>query len=368
MSFSDFRPFGGWSRPSIKQYRGDITACGVGIDADWYPGAAPAPALPATETPPASGSAGAPGTAAGSTELAAGTTQPASAAGTTEPAAGTTEPASAAGTTEPAAGSTAAGTASAVPAASTTEAAAGSTGPASPADTSAGAPSVTAAPAPQTQAPQTQAPETQPPAPATQNPDTTAAGTTAASMESAGGAPHAGASSSFPGYGIALLACGCLLLIGGGMAIFLRAHRAGVVEGILCWSVDLWSWWVEEVYTEHMLPPPFVAHTSSCRASRPAQAARASVVSFSLLTVLLLRRLLTVDAGLRKRPLRMPEAIGVPLRLSLQAPSCSFDGHETGICTAFVLFWLCMQRLNPRHKQGSSLCPALPFTSTNVHG
>ena len=27
-SFSDFSPFGGWSKPSIKQYAGDATECG----------------------------------------------------------------------------------------------------------------------------------------------------------------------------------------------------------------------------------------------------------------------------------------------------------------------------------------------------
>eukprot|EP00761_Pharyngomonas_kirbyi_P012006 gb/GECH01012033.1/.p1 GENE.gb/GECH01012033.1/~~gb/GECH01012033.1/.p1 ORF type:complete len:222 (+),score=42.63 gb/GECH01012033.1/:1-666(+) len=36
-SFSDFRSFGGWSRPAIKQYVGDATVCGAGIDKDWYP-------------------------------------------------------------------------------------------------------------------------------------------------------------------------------------------------------------------------------------------------------------------------------------------------------------------------------------------
>jgi len=36
-SFSDFRAFGGWSTPSIKQYVGDTTVCGVGVDLNWYP-------------------------------------------------------------------------------------------------------------------------------------------------------------------------------------------------------------------------------------------------------------------------------------------------------------------------------------------
>lgn len=36
-SFSDFRPFGGWTRPSIKQFGGSETVCGAGVDKDWYP-------------------------------------------------------------------------------------------------------------------------------------------------------------------------------------------------------------------------------------------------------------------------------------------------------------------------------------------
>jgi hypothetical protein len=36
-SFGDFSPFGGWSRPSIKQYRGDASLCGVGVDENYYP-------------------------------------------------------------------------------------------------------------------------------------------------------------------------------------------------------------------------------------------------------------------------------------------------------------------------------------------
>jgi len=35
-SFSDFKPFGGWTKPSIKQYMGDKTECGVGIDMSFY--------------------------------------------------------------------------------------------------------------------------------------------------------------------------------------------------------------------------------------------------------------------------------------------------------------------------------------------
>ena len=36
-SFSDFASFGGWSHPNIKQYAGDTTLCGAGIDYDYYP-------------------------------------------------------------------------------------------------------------------------------------------------------------------------------------------------------------------------------------------------------------------------------------------------------------------------------------------
>eukprot|EP01132_Coremiostelium_polycephalum_P001189 gene1189-1502_t len=36
-SFSDYRTFGGWSNPSIKQYMGDVSACGIGLDKNWYP-------------------------------------------------------------------------------------------------------------------------------------------------------------------------------------------------------------------------------------------------------------------------------------------------------------------------------------------
>ncbi|XP_065895312.1 probable GH family 25 lysozyme 2 [Dysidea avara] len=35
-SFSDFSPFGGWRRPSMKQYAGDKTQCGVGVDLNYY--------------------------------------------------------------------------------------------------------------------------------------------------------------------------------------------------------------------------------------------------------------------------------------------------------------------------------------------
>jgi len=35
-SFADFVPFGGWTKPAIKQYAGDKSACGLGIDLNWY--------------------------------------------------------------------------------------------------------------------------------------------------------------------------------------------------------------------------------------------------------------------------------------------------------------------------------------------
>lgn len=36
-SFSDFSSFGGWSKPNIKQYQGDTTLCGAGVDKNFYP-------------------------------------------------------------------------------------------------------------------------------------------------------------------------------------------------------------------------------------------------------------------------------------------------------------------------------------------
>jgi hypothetical protein len=36
-SFSDFSSFGGWTKPSIKQFAGDVTVCGGGIDKNFYP-------------------------------------------------------------------------------------------------------------------------------------------------------------------------------------------------------------------------------------------------------------------------------------------------------------------------------------------
>jgi hypothetical protein len=36
-SFSDFASFGGWSKPNIKQFQGDTTLCGAGVDKNFYP-------------------------------------------------------------------------------------------------------------------------------------------------------------------------------------------------------------------------------------------------------------------------------------------------------------------------------------------
>ena len=35
-SFSDFRSFGGWTKPNMKQYIGDTTLCGAGVDLSFY--------------------------------------------------------------------------------------------------------------------------------------------------------------------------------------------------------------------------------------------------------------------------------------------------------------------------------------------
>eukprot|EP00050_Salpingoeca_kvevrii_P010128 m.6746 g.6746 ORF g.6746 m.6746 type:complete len:310 (+) comp2649_c0_seq2:251-1180(+) len=35
-SFSDFEPFGGWTKPAMKQFRGDASICGVGVDENVY--------------------------------------------------------------------------------------------------------------------------------------------------------------------------------------------------------------------------------------------------------------------------------------------------------------------------------------------
>ena len=35
-SFSDFQSFGGWTKPNIKQYKGDTTLCSAGVDMNFY--------------------------------------------------------------------------------------------------------------------------------------------------------------------------------------------------------------------------------------------------------------------------------------------------------------------------------------------
>ena len=35
-SFSNYRKFGGWSKPNIKQYIGDTTLCGAAVDINFY--------------------------------------------------------------------------------------------------------------------------------------------------------------------------------------------------------------------------------------------------------------------------------------------------------------------------------------------
>jgi GH25 family lysozyme M1 (1,4-beta-N-acetylmuramidase) len=35
-NFSDFAPFGGWSKPAIKQYAGDVSLCSAGVDKNYY--------------------------------------------------------------------------------------------------------------------------------------------------------------------------------------------------------------------------------------------------------------------------------------------------------------------------------------------
>jgi len=36
-SFGDFKAFGGWHKPTIKQYRGTSSLCGAGVDMNWHP-------------------------------------------------------------------------------------------------------------------------------------------------------------------------------------------------------------------------------------------------------------------------------------------------------------------------------------------
>lgn len=35
-SFSDYKQIGGWAKPDIKQFRGDVSACSMGIDQNFY--------------------------------------------------------------------------------------------------------------------------------------------------------------------------------------------------------------------------------------------------------------------------------------------------------------------------------------------
>ena len=36
-SFSDFKPFGGWTKPNIKQFEGTSSLCGASVDKNYYP-------------------------------------------------------------------------------------------------------------------------------------------------------------------------------------------------------------------------------------------------------------------------------------------------------------------------------------------
>ena len=35
-SFNDFIPFGGWKRPTMKQYSADKRICGAGVNLNYY--------------------------------------------------------------------------------------------------------------------------------------------------------------------------------------------------------------------------------------------------------------------------------------------------------------------------------------------
>jgi hypothetical protein len=35
-TFADFTPFGGWTKPNMKQYIGDTTMCGAGVDLSFW--------------------------------------------------------------------------------------------------------------------------------------------------------------------------------------------------------------------------------------------------------------------------------------------------------------------------------------------
>jgi hypothetical protein len=34
-NFDDFKPFGGWTAPTIKQFKGDVSQCGQNVDLNW---------------------------------------------------------------------------------------------------------------------------------------------------------------------------------------------------------------------------------------------------------------------------------------------------------------------------------------------
>lgn len=36
-NFDDFRPFGGWMKPYMKQYQGDKILCDMIVDLNWSP-------------------------------------------------------------------------------------------------------------------------------------------------------------------------------------------------------------------------------------------------------------------------------------------------------------------------------------------
>ena len=36
-SFDDFAAFGGWTAPTMKQYKGTTTICDAEVDFNWYP-------------------------------------------------------------------------------------------------------------------------------------------------------------------------------------------------------------------------------------------------------------------------------------------------------------------------------------------
>jgi hypothetical protein len=35
-SFGDYKKVGGWAKPAMKQFAGDVTQCGVGLDKNFY--------------------------------------------------------------------------------------------------------------------------------------------------------------------------------------------------------------------------------------------------------------------------------------------------------------------------------------------